>query len=187
MLLYVSVQNQGGPPGRTEEKPGVAVKSARKMVVYVQLLNEGSPTYRPTEGEEAGPDVVRLLPTPNYDPDDETWEFEPGVLVRVAPMKLPSGEVPVALAPLDEQQHRCRVCGLRIGDFVPWEELRQHAGHNVCPCCGVRWGTDDTLDISCRRFRETWVAKGTPWARPEKRPTSWSPDEQLTFVPPAFK
>lgn len=52
------------------------------MTVYVQLLNEGTPTYRPTQAEEVGEGIYRLLPTDNYDPEDEEWEFLPGALVR---------------------------------------------------------------------------------------------------------
>jgi hypothetical protein len=162
-------------------------RGSPQMTVYVQLLNEGSSAYRPTEAEVLGPEIVRLQATPNYDPEDETWEFLPGTQVRWAPMKLESGEVPVALAPVDSDLHRCRVCGLPIDDFIPWEEFRQHPGENTCPCCGVRWGTYDTLDLSCRHLRDDWLSKGTPWGRPEKRPARWSLGEQLTHVPEMFR
>lgn len=37
---------------------------------------------RPTTGEALGADIYRLLPTPDYDPADEHWEFLPGCIVR---------------------------------------------------------------------------------------------------------
>jgi hypothetical protein len=47
------------------------------MVVYVNLLDEGSDAARPTEAIELGNGHYRLLPTANYDPEDEHWEFPP--------------------------------------------------------------------------------------------------------------
>lgn len=50
--------------------------------IYVELLDEGTPTIRPTTGIYVAENVYRLLPTANYDPDDETWAFLPGSVVR---------------------------------------------------------------------------------------------------------
>jgi hypothetical protein len=50
--------------------------------IYVELLDEGTTVVRPTQGEALAGDVYRLLPTPDYDPDDEHWEFPPGSVVR---------------------------------------------------------------------------------------------------------
>lgn len=50
--------------------------------VYIQLLEEGSVCYRPTQGEEIGEGLYRVLPTENYDPELEVWEFPPGSIVR---------------------------------------------------------------------------------------------------------
>lgn len=49
--------------------------------IYVQLLDEGTTTYRPTQGVDHGDDAFYLLPTSGYDPEIETWEFPPGSLV----------------------------------------------------------------------------------------------------------
>jgi len=50
--------------------------------VYVRLLDEGTSTSRPTQAEQVGTDSFRLLATPNYDPENEHWEFLPGSIVR---------------------------------------------------------------------------------------------------------
>jgi hypothetical protein len=50
--------------------------------IYVELLDEGTPTIRPTSGIHIADNIYRLLPTPNYDPEDETWLFPPGSLVQ---------------------------------------------------------------------------------------------------------
>lgn len=49
--------------------------------VYVRLPEEGSPTIRPTEAIYLGGNQYKLLPTENYDPEDEIWEFLPGSVV----------------------------------------------------------------------------------------------------------
>lgn len=50
--------------------------------VYLPLLEEGTPTLRPTQAIFLGNDLYQLLPTPDYDPEDEVWEFPPGSVVR---------------------------------------------------------------------------------------------------------
>jgi hypothetical protein len=52
------------------------------QTIYIQLLNEGSTAYRPTQGELISDDTFRVLPTENYDPEDEEWEFLPGDIVK---------------------------------------------------------------------------------------------------------
>jgi hypothetical protein len=57
---------------------------ANEETVYVVLLNEGTTCVRPTKGIRLGPNIYGLLPTPNYDPEDEEWEFPPGTVVECA-------------------------------------------------------------------------------------------------------
>jgi hypothetical protein len=52
------------------------------LVVSVPLLNEGTSVVRPTQGVKLGDNVYRVLPTRDYDPDDEEWEFPPGSVVE---------------------------------------------------------------------------------------------------------
>jgi hypothetical protein len=52
------------------------------LKVYVPLLNEGTPVLRPTQGVKLGENLYRVLPTKDYDPDDEEWEFPPGTVVE---------------------------------------------------------------------------------------------------------
>ncbi len=57
------------------------------VMVYVPLLDEGTPTIRGTQAIPMGGDLYKILPTPNYDPEDETWEFLPGSIVRCDEIK----------------------------------------------------------------------------------------------------
>jgi hypothetical protein len=50
--------------------------------IYVELLNEGTPTIRPTEAEKLGNNLFKILPTPKYNPETETWQFLPGTVVK---------------------------------------------------------------------------------------------------------
>lgn len=64
--------------------------------LYVYLLDEGVDVWRPTEAIDLGDGLYELLPTPDYDPEDEVWEFLPGTIVRVENKKLYNGIFPVA-------------------------------------------------------------------------------------------
>jgi hypothetical protein len=61
---------------RSEFLPPVMVQ------IYVNLLNEGTPCARPTQALILGNGLFELLPTKEYDPDVEHWEFRPGSIVR---------------------------------------------------------------------------------------------------------
>jgi hypothetical protein len=50
--------------------------------VYVQLLEEGVDTARPTKAVPLESGKFKLLPTEDYDPEDEVWEFLPYSIVR---------------------------------------------------------------------------------------------------------
>ncbi len=50
--------------------------------IYVVLLEEGTDTIRGTQAIPLGSGLYKLLPTPDYDPEDEVWEFLPGTVVR---------------------------------------------------------------------------------------------------------
>lgn len=56
--------------------------STSEIVIYIPLLNEGTKVVRPTRGIVLQPDVVRVLPTQDYDPASEEWEFPPGSTVK---------------------------------------------------------------------------------------------------------
>ena len=51
------------------------------ITVYVRLLDEGTDVFRPTKAERINEGMYRLLPTADYDAEDEHWEFLPGEVV----------------------------------------------------------------------------------------------------------
>jgi hypothetical protein len=50
--------------------------------IYIPLLNEGTNVFRPTRGLPLGAMRFQVLPTPDYSPELETWEFSPGSIVE---------------------------------------------------------------------------------------------------------
>lgn len=69
------------------------------VVIYVRLLDEGTDCRRSTRATELGAGLYRLLPTADYDPEDETWEFSPDSVVRVKQEGSGSEVVLLAVAP----------------------------------------------------------------------------------------
>ena len=53
----------------------------RTETIYIPLLEEGVPVYRPTQAKPLEEATFLVLPTPDYDPDIEIWEFPPGSVV----------------------------------------------------------------------------------------------------------
>ena len=53
--------------------------------IYIPLLDEGVNVWRPVQAEHVGSDLYRLTGQP---PDDETWAFAAGDVVRCRPQTL---------------------------------------------------------------------------------------------------
>lgn len=53
-----------------------------KTKIYVELLEEGSPTLKGVDAIHKGNNEYEILMPENYDPEDEVWEFVPGTIVR---------------------------------------------------------------------------------------------------------
>jgi hypothetical protein len=50
--------------------------------IFISLQDEGTIVLRPTQGLWVRDELYEVLPTSNYDPEDEHWEFPPGSIVR---------------------------------------------------------------------------------------------------------
>lgn len=49
------------------------------MTIYVQLLDDGLPCWRPAEAEQLADGAFRIIGKP---PEDERWAFQPGDIVQ---------------------------------------------------------------------------------------------------------
>ena len=54
----------------------------RTVEIHIRLLHEGTECSRPTQALELENGLFKVLPTSNYDPEDEVWEFPPDSIVR---------------------------------------------------------------------------------------------------------
>jgi hypothetical protein len=52
------------------------------VTIHIQLLNEGTTVYRPTQGRFIENSIYEVQPTSNYSVSGEEWEFPPGSLVE---------------------------------------------------------------------------------------------------------
>ena len=62
--------------------------------VYVALLNEGTEVWRPVAAEQVGPELFRLRGSV---PASESWQFQPGEVVRCEARVLSGRQVLVAV------------------------------------------------------------------------------------------
>ncbi len=58
------------------------ISNIKTEVIYIPLLNEGTPVFRPAGGLRLGKNMFKVLATEEYDPEDEEWEFPPETIVR---------------------------------------------------------------------------------------------------------
>jgi hypothetical protein len=63
----------------------------RTVEIYVRLLDEGTECSRPTQALDLGNGLFKVLPSFDYDPRDEVWEFPPNSIVR-SEVKLSQGK-----------------------------------------------------------------------------------------------
>jgi hypothetical protein len=68
--------------------------------IYIQLLNEGTPSWRPTIGLKLYNRNYKVTATETYDSTDEEWEFKPGSIVRCEFRDLSDGTCLVAVEEL---------------------------------------------------------------------------------------
>ncbi len=73
------------------------MSSQSRKTIYVALLDEGSPCWRPVEAESLSENTFRILSS-NPDPEDEKWEFSTGSIVRCEERDLSDGRFIVAIA-----------------------------------------------------------------------------------------
>jgi hypothetical protein len=66
--------------------------------VFVRLLDEGTDVVRPTSVLPLGDGSFQLLPTSDYDPEIETWEFLPGSKVQLERTARNGGPILLAVA-----------------------------------------------------------------------------------------
>lgn len=80
----------------------------------------------------------------------------------------------------------CRVCGLSQED-LPWGEDGKTPSFEICHCCGVEFGYEDSSVDCVKRFRADWILKGSNWFDDKEKPPNWNLKEQLKNIPEEFR
>jgi hypothetical protein len=80
----------------------------------------------------------------------------------------------------------CRVCGF-LHDSPPWGPSGIDPSFEICACCGVEFGYEDATLSAVRNYRMTWCERGCPWFEPQRRPATWSAEEQMKGIPEEYR
>jgi hypothetical protein len=72
---------------------------AQTITLYLRLISEGTDVVRPTQAVALIDGTFRLLPTADYDAENEIWEFPPASIVGAEVQHRSSGEILVAVPP----------------------------------------------------------------------------------------
>ncbi|MAY75027.1 MAG: hypothetical protein CMJ31_09995 [Phycisphaerae bacterium] len=78
---------------------GIFVRSravSSSTQIYVELIDEAVLVWRPVQAVHLRDSVYRIS-TQDYDREDETWEFEPGDVVRCENVNSSDGPILVAI------------------------------------------------------------------------------------------
>jgi hypothetical protein len=79
---------------------------ATTSTIYVRLLEEAVTCIRPTQAEHLPDGSYLVLPTPDYDPADEVWEFVPGSKVHCQLFDDPHGAYLLAIAEASVERNK---------------------------------------------------------------------------------
>lgn len=82
--------------------------------------------------------------------------------------------------------HECMVCGCYSVDF-PWGEDGKSPTFQLCPCCGVQFGKEDSTMESIKTYRAEWKNSGGNWFMKNEKPEGWDIEEQMKNIPNEFK
>lgn len=77
---------------------------------------------------------------------------------------------------------RCHICGLDLKE-PPWGESGRDPTFNICPCCGVEFGSQDCRASGVVRERKRWIVSGGEWWKVKSKPPGWSFEEQVKQIP----
>lgn len=79
----------------------------------------------------------------------------------------------------------CRVCGLEQED-APWGANAKTPSYNICDCCGVEFGYEDSRLESIRIYRSAWIQKGMDWFLKKNKPNDWCFEKNIKNIPEEY-
>jgi rubredoxin len=84
-----------------------------------------------------------------------------------------------------ENNYYCRVCGY-LYDEPTWDPVTEIPSHNICFCCGVEFGYEDSTIDSIRKYRQEWLNNKAKWFNRKRKPADWSLEKQLENIPSEY-
>jgi len=82
-------------------------------------------------------------------------------------------------------KHNCRVCGF-YNKTLPWGEDEKSPTYEICPCCGVEFGNEDSEIESTKKYRQKWLEEGAIWFDKKERTEDWNLSLQLSKIPKIY-
>ncbi|WP_110955994.1 hypothetical protein [Anaerosinus massiliensis] len=76
----------------------------------------------------------------------------------------------------------CYVCGYPDLAEPPRGENGKIPSFDICDCCGVEFGYEDTDEKNMLCYRKRWIESGGKWFCKELRPLNWNMKEQLRNI-----
>ncbi|WP_250261726.1 hypothetical protein [Escherichia coli] len=80
----------------------------------------------------------------------------------------------------------CRVCGAEQPE-APWGDDGETPTYDICNCCGVEFGYEDSTVQSIKKYRAKWLDSGAKWMNKKSEPQNRSVDEQLAHIPLKYR
>lgn len=80
-----------------------------------------------------------------------------------------------------EQEYYCRICGLKQL-FLPWGEDGKTPTYEICDCCGVEFGNEDSTLTGIKNYREKWLSEGAKWFNFKNKPKIFDIKKQMENI-----
>ncbi|WP_244269261.1 hypothetical protein [Pantoea septica] len=79
----------------------------------------------------------------------------------------------------------CRACGAEQLD-APWGDDGESPTYDICDCCGIEFGYEDSTLEGVKKYRTKWLGDGAKWHNKKTEPENWSVIEQLSSIPEKY-
>ncbi|MBD7912472.1 hypothetical protein [Clostridium cibarium] len=79
-------------------------------------------------------------------------------------------------------KYTCHVCGYPNLDEPPRGIDGKIPSFDICDCCGVEFGYEDTSEANIIRYRQKWIEAGGEWFCKEMKPADWDMKKQLKNI-----
>jgi hypothetical protein len=80
------------------------------------------------------------------------------------------------------EKYVCYVCGYPNLDEPPRGLDGNIPSFDICDCCGIEFGYEDTTKENILKYRQKWIGTGGEWFCKELCPENWDMKEQLKNI-----